>query len=591
MTVIEVSSLRRTYRTRIGPWKRASREVEAVRGVDFAVERGELFGLLGPNGAGKTTTIKMLITLLLPTSGSARVLGHDVVEDPREVRRRVGYVFGGDRGLYERLSGLDNLRYFAELYGVPAREQKARIGELLELVGPGRPGEGAGRGLLAGHAAAAAHRPRPAAQARGAVPRRADHRHRPGRRPRAAHDRGRPGRNAGTTVLLTTHYMFEADELCDRIAVIAGGRIVAEGTPADLKSRVGDGTVVEVEVFGAAGSALPALRALAGVRSAVVEERGHAAGPRRAGRARRRGDPAGARLPGRDLGSAGSPPGEPTLEDAYVELVGVGVTAPCSIRPRLLAMGWWFQLKMRSRSAFDGILGVLWPLFFATIASPHVRHDGDDEALLYAAVGASVMGVWSAVSTIGQRLAAARALGRAPSSCWSPPRSRCRCVLLPITLAMATIGLYSMVATLLWGRFAVRHRRARSSTAAVRRSPLPSRWSSIGLMGFLLAVTVGPVPQRLGARQRAGDAGLADLRASWCRSASLPGLGPPDRVGCWRPPGGCAAIREAALGGNPLPDMLLCLARRRSATCRRRALSAESVLRLRPARNATLALT
>ena len=77
----------------------------------------------------------MLITLLLPTSGSARVLGHDVVADPREVRRRVGYVFGGDRGLYERLSGLDNLRYFAELYGVPAREQKARIGELLELVG------------------------------------------------------------------------------------------------------------------------------------------------------------------------------------------------------------------------------------------------------------------------------------------------------------------------------------------------------------------------------------------------------------------------------------------------------------------------
>ena len=111
------------------------REVEAVRGVDFAVERGELFGLLGPNGAGKTTTIKMLITLLLPTSGSARVLGHDVVEDPRAVRRRVGYVFGGDRGLYERLSGLDNLRYFAELYGVPAREQKARIAELLELAG------------------------------------------------------------------------------------------------------------------------------------------------------------------------------------------------------------------------------------------------------------------------------------------------------------------------------------------------------------------------------------------------------------------------------------------------------------------------
>src|SRR5207245_10251559 len=96
---------------------------------------GELFGLLGPNGAGKTTTIKMLITLLIPTGGSARVLGLDVVREAREVRRRIGYVFGGERGVYERLSGYDNLRYFAELYGVPARGQQKRIEELLQLVG------------------------------------------------------------------------------------------------------------------------------------------------------------------------------------------------------------------------------------------------------------------------------------------------------------------------------------------------------------------------------------------------------------------------------------------------------------------------
>ena len=93
------------------------------------------------------------------------MLGHDVVDDAREVRRQVGYVFGGDRGLYERLSALDNLRYFAELYGVPAREQRARIGELLELVGLDRPRAGTRRGLLARHAAAPAHRPRPAARA------------------------------------------------------------------------------------------------------------------------------------------------------------------------------------------------------------------------------------------------------------------------------------------------------------------------------------------------------------------------------------------------------------------------------------------
>src|ERR671932_1305963 len=133
--VIEALDLRRTYRTTTGTLRRRPLAVEAVRGVSFEVVEGELFGLLGPNGAGKTTTIKMLITLLLPTSGSASVLGLDVVRDAREVRRRIGYVFGGERGLYERLSGLDNLRYFAELYAVSGRDQKRRIGELLELVG------------------------------------------------------------------------------------------------------------------------------------------------------------------------------------------------------------------------------------------------------------------------------------------------------------------------------------------------------------------------------------------------------------------------------------------------------------------------
>src|SRR3954453_20124667 len=107
--VVEVQDLHRSYRSRTGIVRRERKDVEAVRGVSFVIERGELFGLLGPNGAGKTTTIKMLITLLLPTRGTARVLGHDVVDAPRDVRRHIGYVFGGDRGLYERLSALDNL--------------------------------------------------------------------------------------------------------------------------------------------------------------------------------------------------------------------------------------------------------------------------------------------------------------------------------------------------------------------------------------------------------------------------------------------------------------------------------------------------
>src|SRR5262245_19462493 len=135
MAVVEARDLKRTYRTTTGIFRRRAMDVEAVRGVSFDIDSGELFGLLGPNGAGKTTTIKMLITLLIPTSGSASVLGYDVVRDAREVRRRIGYVFGGDRGLYERLSAYDNLRYFAELYAVPAREQRRRIDELLDLVG------------------------------------------------------------------------------------------------------------------------------------------------------------------------------------------------------------------------------------------------------------------------------------------------------------------------------------------------------------------------------------------------------------------------------------------------------------------------
>src|SRR5437773_8000276 len=100
MAAIEARDLVRTYKTSTGVCRRRAIEVEAVRGVSFEVPEGELFGLLGPNGAGKTTTIKMLITLLIPTSGSARVLGFDVVKDAREVRKRIGYVFGGERGLY-----------------------------------------------------------------------------------------------------------------------------------------------------------------------------------------------------------------------------------------------------------------------------------------------------------------------------------------------------------------------------------------------------------------------------------------------------------------------------------------------------------
>jgi ABC-2 type transport system ATP-binding protein len=272
MAVVEAHDLHRTYRTSTGTLRRKWKDVEAVRGVSFAIEQGELFGLLGPNGAGKTTTIKMLITLLIPTKGTARVLGYDVVKDAREVRKRIGYVFGGERGVYERLSGYDNLRYFAELYGVPPREIRPRIDALLELVGlKGREQERAegysrgmkqrlhiARGLL--HDPPVVFLDEPtigldpvgARELRATIASLAD---------------------AGKTILLTTHYMFEADALCDRIAVINRGQIVAQGTPADLKRDVAQGTVVEVEVFGIPEGTVERVRSLSGVQSVSVEER------------------------------------------------------------------------------------------------------------------------------------------------------------------------------------------------------------------------------------------------------------------------------------------------------------------------------
>ena len=319
MAVIEAGNLRRTYKTTTGTFRRRALEIEAVRGVSFDVAEGELFGLLGPNGAGKTTTIKMLITLLIPTSGSARVLGLDVVAEARQVRRLIGYVFGGDRGVYERISALDNLRYFAELYGVDPREQRKRIAYLLELVGlTGREKErveGFSRGMK-----------QRLHIARGLL-------HDPpvmfldeptlGLDPVGARElRGLVAElvRAGKTVLLTTHYMFEADALCDRIAVIAKGRIVAEGTPAALKANVADATVVEIEVFGVSDDAVERLRATPGVSSVSVEDREQA-------QVIAVQSSTGLELTHTLLGALGDAQigrvssREPTLEDAYVSLV------------------------------------------------------------------------------------------------------------------------------------------------------------------------------------------------------------------------------------------------------------------------------
>jgi ABC-2 type transport system ATP-binding protein len=248
------------------------------------------------------------------------VLGLDVVRDAVEVRRRIGYVFGGERGVYDRLSGYDNLRYFAELYGVPPREQKRRIESLLELVGlKGREherAEGYSRGMKQRlHVARGLlHDPDVVFLDEPTI----------GLDPVGARDVRATIASlteAGKTVLLTTHYMFEADALCDRIAVISRGEIVAEGTPDELKRRVAAGRVVEVEVYGVAEDALGRMRDLHGVVAVAVEEREQAqvlvvqTEPDLELTHAILGC-----LNGADVGRVSHR--EPTLEDAYVALVG-----------------------------------------------------------------------------------------------------------------------------------------------------------------------------------------------------------------------------------------------------------------------------
>ncbi len=249
--------------------------MEAVRGVSLDMRRGELFGLLGPNGAGKTTTIRVLCTLLLPTSGEVRVLGQDVVAQASSVRRQIGYVFGGDRGLYDRLNALDNLRYFCELYALDPRQQRRRIDQVLDMVGlAGREKERVegfsrgmrqrlhlARGLLHDPPVLFFDEPTIGVDPVGA---------------REVRQLIAELARMGKTVLLTTHYMFEADSLCERIAVISKGEIVAQGTPRDLKALVTDRSVVEVEAYGVSDRQLDRIRCFPGVESVAMEVRDQA---------------------------------------------------------------------------------------------------------------------------------------------------------------------------------------------------------------------------------------------------------------------------------------------------------------------------
>jgi ABC-2 type transport system ATP-binding protein len=319
-SAIVLDHLRRVFRPKIGVLRRTTKEIVAVEDISFEISRGELFGLLGPNGAGKTTTVKMLATLLIPTGGSANIQGYDVVKQSNEVRKRIGFIFGGERGLYWRLSGIDNLRYFASLYHVDPQVAQKRIPFLLEMVGlQGRGSErveGYSRGMKQRlHVARTLlHDPQILFLDEPTI----------GLDPVGARDFRQVIRNLQSekkTILLTTHYMFEADALCQRVGVINHGCIVALDSPEGLKQHVSDLSVIELEVFGIPQEIIERLRAQPYVDAVAVENRdqrqvlqvqslrGSAAVPDLM-----------ASLNGVRVGRVQVR--EPTLEDAYVRLVG-----------------------------------------------------------------------------------------------------------------------------------------------------------------------------------------------------------------------------------------------------------------------------
>jgi ABC-2 type transport system ATP-binding protein len=221
-------------------------EVQALDGVSFAVREGEIFGLLGPNGAGKSTTVRVLVTLTHPDGGSAAVGGHDVVREAGAVRRTIGYV-PQESGIDRRATGRENLLLQGRVYGMHGRALRERVDELLGVVGITEAADRIVQGYSGGMrrrldvALGLVHRPRVLFLDEPTT----------GLDPEARvamwEEVGRLAKNESLTILLTTHYLEEADELADRLAIVSQGKVVVEGTPGELKSRL-SGDAVHVEL-------------------------------------------------------------------------------------------------------------------------------------------------------------------------------------------------------------------------------------------------------------------------------------------------------------------------------------------------------
>jgi len=245
--------------------------IRALDNVDFEIREGELFALLGPNGAGKTTTVKILCTLLEPTSGQAFVKGFDVVKDSARVRRIVNMVAGGERMLYYRLTGRENLEYFAALYDVPKGEIKSRVNSLLELMGLADRADDevekyskgmkqrlqVCRGLINNPEVLFLDEPTLGLDVNIAKDLR-------------RFIREKIVEEQGKTVLLTTHYMYEAEELCDRVGFLSKGKLVAVGRSEELKRKAPTGFSIEVLVTRLTDEALEGLKKLEPVNKVLT---------------------------------------------------------------------------------------------------------------------------------------------------------------------------------------------------------------------------------------------------------------------------------------------------------------------------------
>ena len=247
----------------------------AVDGVDLQIERGEIFGLLGPNGAGKSTTIRMLCTLLEPTSGTATVNGFDIVKQANDVRRSLGTVLAGERSIYWKLTGRENLEYFAALYHIPQAVAKKRIEDLIgrmeikdranELV------EKYSTGMRQRIAIAKALLARPPIllldePTLGLDPQAA----------RRLRELIAELKQEGHTILLTTHYMEEADLLSDRIGIIDTGKVIALDTPEGLKRHIDQQEIIRLELSGWHDDIADRLRSISGIENITTRQQAEA---------------------------------------------------------------------------------------------------------------------------------------------------------------------------------------------------------------------------------------------------------------------------------------------------------------------------